>query len=411
MMEADDGPRPNTTTDVLSTLKPVFKEGGTVTAGNACPLNDGAAALVVMSQDRAEALGISPLAKVVATSVAALEPEYMGLGPIPATEQVLRRAGMTMADIDRVELLGDVEDCDDHGALYRRPWRLPADCGLLEDRILASGLDVVVVDGLGYAVQGDSHNYGVIGSALSALAAVAERTGVSLIGITHPPKGTSSPVTAAIGSTAWTAIPRIVWVLGLDPEDESRRGVRIAKSAYETPTAGIAFSIENDELYETGMVTNVTATEVSAEDLVTAPATQEEKGERAEARDLLRSLLAPGPMETGDVLRKMRAAGVNDATTKRARRDLGVTSTQHRDDRTGHVVGWRLSLPETSRGPEVHVQGTRGSRPGVHPHREPVDPLVSTRTFTCPSGGPEAPEDQRLKNGPLGEPLDRETVP
>ncbi len=104
MMEADDGPRPNTTTDVLSPLQPVFKEGGTVTAGNACPLNDGAAALVVMSLDRAQELGISPLARVVATAVAALEPEYMGLGPIPATEQVLRRAGMTMADIDLVEI-------------------------------------------------------------------------------------------------------------------------------------------------------------------------------------------------------------------------------------------------------------------------------------------------------------------
>jgi acetyl-CoA C-acetyltransferase len=104
IMEADDGPRPNTTPEVLSTLKPVFKEGGTVTAGNACPLNDGAAALVVMSVDRAQELGISPLAKVVATAVAALEPEYMGLGPIPATEQVLRRAGMTMADIDLVEI-------------------------------------------------------------------------------------------------------------------------------------------------------------------------------------------------------------------------------------------------------------------------------------------------------------------
>ena len=104
MLEADDGPRPNTTIEVLSTLKPVFKEGGTVTAGNACPLNDGAAALVVMSLDRARELGISPLAKVVATAVAALEPEYMGLGPIPATEQVLRRARMTIADIDLVEI-------------------------------------------------------------------------------------------------------------------------------------------------------------------------------------------------------------------------------------------------------------------------------------------------------------------
>jgi acetyl-CoA C-acetyltransferase len=103
-MDRDDGPRPNTTVEVLSQLQPVFKEGGTVTAGNACPLNDGAAVVVVMSLDRARELGITPLARIVATAVAALEPEYMGLGPIPATQQVLRRAGMTIADIDLVEI-------------------------------------------------------------------------------------------------------------------------------------------------------------------------------------------------------------------------------------------------------------------------------------------------------------------
>ncbi|MGA9774519.1 MAG: acetyl-CoA C-acyltransferase [Candidatus Dormiibacterota bacterium] len=104
LMERDDGPRPNTTVEVLATLRPVFKEGGRVTAGNACPLNDGAAAVIVMSLDRARALGIKPLARVVATAVAALEPEYMGLGPIPATQRVLQRAGMTIKDVDLVEI-------------------------------------------------------------------------------------------------------------------------------------------------------------------------------------------------------------------------------------------------------------------------------------------------------------------
>jgi acetyl-CoA C-acetyltransferase len=100
----DDGPRPNTTVEVLSTLKPVFKEDGRVTAGNACPLNDGAAAVIVMSLDKAKELGISPLARIVGTAVAALEPEYMGLGPIPATEKVFARTGMNMDDIDIVEI-------------------------------------------------------------------------------------------------------------------------------------------------------------------------------------------------------------------------------------------------------------------------------------------------------------------
>ncbi|MDQ6772152.1 MAG: acetyl-CoA C-acetyltransferase [Candidatus Dormibacteraeota bacterium] len=100
----DDGPRAGTTVEVLATLKPAFRENGRVTAGNACPLNDGAAAVVVMSDTRARELGLQPLARVVATGVSALEPEFMGLGPIGASKQALKRAGMGIADIDVVEI-------------------------------------------------------------------------------------------------------------------------------------------------------------------------------------------------------------------------------------------------------------------------------------------------------------------
>jgi acetyl-CoA C-acetyltransferase len=100
----DDGPRPGTTLEGLAELKPVFREGGTVTAGNACPLNDGAAAVVVTSDTRARELGLQPLARIVASGVSGLNPEIMGLGPIEAVRQTLRRAGMTIDDIDLVEL-------------------------------------------------------------------------------------------------------------------------------------------------------------------------------------------------------------------------------------------------------------------------------------------------------------------
>jgi acetyl-CoA C-acetyltransferase len=100
----DDGPRPGTSMEVLATLQPAFRENGRVTAGNACPLNDGAAAVVVMSDTRASELGITPLARVVSTGVTALEPEIMGLGPIEASRQALKRAGMTIDDVDVVEL-------------------------------------------------------------------------------------------------------------------------------------------------------------------------------------------------------------------------------------------------------------------------------------------------------------------
>jgi len=100
----DDGPRPGTTVEVLSALKPAFKPDGTVTAGNACPLNDGAAAVLVMSDERARELGLRPRARIVASSVAGIRPEIMGLGPIPAVAAVLEQAGMTVADIDVLEL-------------------------------------------------------------------------------------------------------------------------------------------------------------------------------------------------------------------------------------------------------------------------------------------------------------------
>src|SRR5690606_2756156 len=104
VVSKDDGIRPGTTLEVLSNLKPVFKPNGTVTAGNACPLNDGAAAVLVMSDTKAKALGLKPLARIVASGVSALNPEIMGLGPIDAIRQALGRANMTVADIDLFEI-------------------------------------------------------------------------------------------------------------------------------------------------------------------------------------------------------------------------------------------------------------------------------------------------------------------
>jgi acetyl-CoA C-acetyltransferase len=103
-MTYDDGPRADTTLEKLATLRPVFRPGGRVTAGNSCPLNDGAAAAVVMSQALAEQLGIEPLARIISTGVSALEPELMGLGPIESSRQALGRAGLTIDDVDVVEI-------------------------------------------------------------------------------------------------------------------------------------------------------------------------------------------------------------------------------------------------------------------------------------------------------------------
>jgi acetyl-CoA C-acetyltransferase len=104
VVDRDDGPRAGVTYEAVSQLKPVFRPDGFVTAGNCCPLNDGAAALIVMSDTRAKALGITPLARIISTGVTGLSPEIMGLGPVEASRQALARAGMTIDDVDLVEI-------------------------------------------------------------------------------------------------------------------------------------------------------------------------------------------------------------------------------------------------------------------------------------------------------------------
>jgi acetyl-CoA C-acetyltransferase len=104
VVSADDGPRPGITLEKTATLKPVFRPDGRVTAGNCCPLNDGAAAVVVMSDTKAKELGLTPLARIVATGVSGLSPEIMGLGPVEASKRALAKAGLSIADIDLVEI-------------------------------------------------------------------------------------------------------------------------------------------------------------------------------------------------------------------------------------------------------------------------------------------------------------------
>jgi acetyl-CoA C-acetyltransferase len=104
VVSVDDGPRPGVTMEAVAGLKPVFRPDGRITAGNCCPLNDGAAAVVVMSDTKARELGITPLARIVSTGVTALSPEIMGLGPVEASRQALKRAGMTIDDVDLVEI-------------------------------------------------------------------------------------------------------------------------------------------------------------------------------------------------------------------------------------------------------------------------------------------------------------------
>jgi acetyl-CoA acetyltransferase family protein len=104
VVDADEQPRPDTSAEALARLKPAFREGGTATAGNSSGINDGASASLVVEAGRARSLGLRPMARILATAVAGVDPAVMGLGPIPATRKALGRAGLTVADLDLVEL-------------------------------------------------------------------------------------------------------------------------------------------------------------------------------------------------------------------------------------------------------------------------------------------------------------------
>jgi acetyl-CoA acetyltransferase family protein len=104
VVDADEGPRPDTSLDKLAKLKPAFREGGTVTAGNASQVNDGAAAVLLTSREKAKELGLAPVARILATAVAGVHPGTMGIGPVPATQKALKRAGLRIEQIDLVEL-------------------------------------------------------------------------------------------------------------------------------------------------------------------------------------------------------------------------------------------------------------------------------------------------------------------
>jgi acetyl-CoA C-acetyltransferase len=131
----DDGPRAGTTIEKVAQLEPVFRPDGTVTAGNCCPLNDGAAAVVVMSDAKAAELGITPLARIVSTGITALSPEIMGLGPVEASKQALGRAGMTIDDVDLVEI---------NEAFAAQVIPSAQDLGVGEDRLNVNGGAIAV---------------------------------------------------------------------------------------------------------------------------------------------------------------------------------------------------------------------------------------------------------------------------
>ena len=148
VVDTDDGPRPGVTYEKTATLKPVFRPDGLVTAGNCCPLNDGAAALVIMSDTKARELGLTPLARIVSTGVSGLSPEIMGLGPVEASKRALARAGLTIDDIDLVEI---------NEAFAAQVLPSARDLGVPEDKLNVNGGAIAV-----------GHPFGMTGARITA---------------------------------------------------------------------------------------------------------------------------------------------------------------------------------------------------------------------------------------------------
>ncbi|HXN62317.1 MAG TPA: AAA family ATPase [Acidimicrobiales bacterium] len=279
-------------------------------------------------------------------------------------DRLVARLKAAGADLERVDIMYHLEDHDDEGLIVRRRWQMPKDVEALGKAIVENGLDLVVIDGLGYSISGDSHNYAQVGTALAALAAEADRTGSCIVGLTHPPKGASDPVTSAIGSTAWTSIPRVSMVLGLDPDDESRLVARVSKSNYREPDAGVSFTLASDEEFEVGYVAGLRPSDVAAEQLTAMPATAEEKSDRAAAREFVDEYLAAGPVPSSEFTKAGKRAGFSARTLERARGDRGVVAEKRTDPHSGKTIGWVLSLPDQDATPPSDLPALADWRTG-----------------------------------------------
>ncbi|MBO0691604.1 MAG: AAA family ATPase, partial [Acidimicrobiaceae bacterium] len=285
-------------------------------------------------------------------------------------DRLVARLVAAGADLDSVEILGQVEDHDEDGRPYRRPWRLPGDCTALETTLVELGAAVVTIDGLGYSIRGDSHNYANVGAALSALAGVAERTGCAIVGLTHPPKGNADAVTSAIGSTAWTAVARITWVMGADPTDETgaRRVVRPAPgSNYRLPDHGLGFVIGNHDETEAGFVTGLASSDVPAETITSPPLPNGGDGDDTEdACSVLADTLSGGPLWVKEARDAMTEAGFTIKQTRRAKEALKVRSVHH--GKPGDAEqGWKWELPSAPRCPHNPEGAQEAQRPEVGP--------------------------------------------
>jgi hypothetical protein len=258
-------------------------------------------------------------------------------------DRVSARLAAASADTSRVAILEEVLERTEDGQLVHRPWRLPRDVEALGRRVAELGVIVVVIDGLGYAIDGDSHNYAVVGTALTALGKMCERVGCAVVGIVHPPKGAGDLDGPAIGSVAWTTVARVMWLLGADPNDPSgqRRAVTVGPSNYRSPSSGLAFKIVEGD-HEAPVVDDLTEAEVSAGAILARLPDEDDRSKHQIAKDWLEGRLGGGAWHRfSEVLEDAEAERIAERTLRRAADDLKVEIDRCGSGRN-HRSQWRL---------------------------------------------------------------------
>ena len=308
-----------------------------------------------------------------------------------AEGRVVARLRAADADMSRVEVFGTVTERNADGTTSERPWRLPKDCEALGIRIAELGLDLVVIDGLGYAVTGDSHNYANVGAAVTALGSMAAGNRCAVFGIMHPPKGDADPSGPAIGSVAWTTVARNVHLLGPDPADESheRRVVAVGPTNYKPPAPALSFRLPEGK-YECAVVADVATSNTTAGDLLARPMADEAQSKLDEAREWLAERLKPHGTDhaSADVKADAGREGITARTLQRARSELRVIVDRKGEGRD-HRSTWRIdSCQPTTENIGTSVFGTSCEVPVTRDNMP--DTAQQSGTWANPQGGASA---------------------
>lgn len=253
------------------------------------------------------------------------DPQYIGwLSLEEPAGRISIRLEAAGAQLSGIAIFGQVTIPSEDGTTeIPDVFRLPTSIGALRNTLLdgskGDGLDMLIIDGLGYSIEGDSHNYAAVGQALAPLIALAAERDIAVLGLMHPRKGASEAVTSAIGSTAWTVLPRTVWDLAREP-DTDRRVLAMGKTNFKEPGGSWSFAIGDDEAREVGFAHDFRPSEWTAEELMNPQSSSERSGD-AVIEWLADYVTEHGPCTPSEVVAAAPYAAI---TLKKYRDEAGI---------------------------------------------------------------------------------------